>query len=94
MNGWGGRRDGAGRGRLRRLDRAELEQMAQQRMSRARAAQFLGVSWEVVDREARRFGIRFASPRTYGYVGDTGRYGHEKIIQHPNYLATRRKSIR
>ena len=91
MNGWGGRRDGAGRGRVRRLDQAELEQMARQGMSRARAAQFLGVGWEGVDREARRFGLTFASPRSYGYVGDKGRYGYDKTIRHPNYLATRRK---
>lgn len=91
MNGWGGRRDGAGRGRTRHLDRADLKQMARQGMSRARAAEFLGVGWGVVDREARRFGIRFASPRFYGYVGDRGRFGHEKIVRHPNYQATRRK---
>lgn len=91
MNGWGGRREGAGRGRVKTLNPDELRTYARQGMSRARAALFLGVSWAVVDREARRLGLTFASPRFYGYVGDRGRYGHEKIVQHPNYLATRRK---
>mgnify|MGYP001576644591 CR=1 FL=1 len=66
MNGWGGRRDGAGRGRTRHLDRADLKQMARQGMSRARAAQFLGVGWAVVDREASRLGIVFPLTRYYG----------------------------
>ena len=91
MNSWGGRRDGAGRGRVKTLDSDELRAYAQQGMSRARAAQFLGVSWAVVDREARRVGLTFASPRFYGYVGDRGRFGHNKTVRHPNYLATRRK---
>ena len=64
--GWGGRREGAGRGRVKTLDPDELRAYARQRMSRARAAQFLGTSWEVVDREARRHGITFASTRHYG----------------------------
>jgi len=34
--------------------------------SRARAAQFLGTSWEVVDREAKRLGLSFAAVRYYG----------------------------
>ena len=91
MNGWGGHREGAGRGRVKTLDPAELSAYARQGMSRARAALFLGVGWAVVDREARRAGLTFASPRFYGYVGDRGRFGHEKVIRHPNYLATRRK---
>ena len=66
MSGWGGRRVGAGRGRVKVLDPDELRAYARQRMSRARAAQFLGTSWAVVDREARRHGIVFASTRYYG----------------------------
>lgn len=64
MTGWGGRRAGAGRGKLRRLDPDELRRWAH--TSRARAAQFLGTSWEVVDREASRHGITFQAPRHYG----------------------------
>lgn len=64
--GWGGRRDGAGCGRVKTLDPAELRAYARQGMSRARAAQFLGTSWAVVDREARRHGITFPSTRHYG----------------------------
>ena len=64
LSGWGGRRPGAGRGKLRRLDPDELRRWAH--TSRARAAQFLGTSWEVVDREARRLGIPFAQVRHYG----------------------------
>ena len=91
LNGWGGRRAGAGRGRVKTLGPDELRAYARQGMSRARVAVFLGTSWAVVDREARRFGLTFASPRTYGYVGDIGRYGHAKTVRHPNYRATRRK---
>ena len=91
MRGGGGRREGAGRGRVKTLDRTALEEYAKQGFSRTRTAEFLGTSQAVVDREARRFGLTFASPRTYGYVGDTGRYGHAKTVRHPNYQATRRK---
>ncbi len=66
ISGWGGRREGAGRGRVKRLDQAELKAYARQGMSRARAAQFLGTSWAVVDREARRYGITFPTVRYYG----------------------------
>ena len=66
MNGWGGRREGAGRGRVKRLDPAELAAFAREPMSRARAAQFLGTSWAVVDREAKRHGIAFRTG-TAGY---------------------------
>lgn len=59
MTTWGGRREGAGRGRVKRLDPAELAAYAREPMSRARAAQFLGTSWAVVDREAKRHGIVF-----------------------------------
>lgn len=70
MRGWGGRRDGAGRGRVKRLDLEELKAYARQKMSRARAAQFLGTSWAVVDREAKRHGIVFPGTRHYG-IGRT-----------------------
>ena len=66
MNGWGGRREGAGRGRVKRLDPVELKAYALEPMSRARAAQFLGTSWAVVDREASRLGIVFPLTRYYG----------------------------
>ena len=64
--GWGGRREGAGRGRVKRLDPAELQAYARQHMTRARAAQFLGTSWAVVAREAERHGITFRTG-TAGY---------------------------
>lgn len=66
MTGWGGRREGAGRGRLKVLDPDELRAYARERMSRARAAQFLGTSWAVVDRESKRHGIVFRTG-TAGY---------------------------
>ena len=72
MNGWGGRREGAGRGRVKRLDPVELRAYAAQGMSRARAAQFLGTSWAVVDREAQRHGVTFPVHRSYGYIGNRG----------------------
>ena len=62
---WGGRREGAGRGRVKQLDPAELRAYAGQRVSRARAAQLLGVGWAIVAREAARYGVAFASPRHY-----------------------------
>lgn len=66
MRDWGGRREGAGRGRVKTLDPAELQAYASDGMSRARAAQFLGVGWAVVAREAERYGIQFQPARHYG----------------------------
>jgi len=65
--GWGGARDGAGRGRIRTLEPDALAHLARQGMSRARAAQFLGVGWAVVAREASRLRISFRSVRHYGH---------------------------
>ena len=70
MNGHGGHRDGAGRGRIKTLDQAELQAYAKAGMSRARAAQFLGVGWAVVAREAARHGIAFQSTRYYGWAAN------------------------
>lgn len=69
MSTWGGKREGAGRGRVKRLDQKMLRSFAAQGMTRCRAAQFLGVGWAVVAREAQRHGIRFkVSHAHYGFT--------------------------
>lgn len=92
VNGWGGRREGAGRGRVKRLDPAELAAFAREPMSRARAAQFLGVGWAVVAREAERLGIAFPSPRYYGWAANGA--GNSFRTKPRNRRLTTRQSIR
>ena len=53
------------------LDMAEVRRCLAAGMSQARAAQFLGVHWDTLDRVARAHGLRFA--RRYHHYGWTGR---------------------
>ena len=51
------------------IPRGELERLARQGCSMARAAEFLGVHWTTLHRAAKAHGVTFQRPRTYGWFG-------------------------